>query len=79
MAAQLKQSSERTMAQWEAVVRIVQPEIVLRWHREMVRQKWSYLSPNRRGRSKTDPAIEQLALRLADENTRWDILELRGS
>ena len=78
LAAQLKQYSERTISQWNAIIRIVRPETVLRWHREMVRRKWSYRSQNRGGRPKADPVIEQLVLRLAGENGRWGYARIEG-
>ena len=44
----------------------VRPETLLRWHRDLIRRRWSY--PHRRGRPSTSPEIHALVLRLAREN-----------
>ena len=38
----LKQQTHRSTQQLQEIVRIFQPETVLRWHRELVRRKWTY-------------------------------------
>lgn len=61
---------------WKAFV--VTPRTVLRWHRELVRRKWTY----RRGRSAGRPPLEaetlELILRLGKDNPRWGYLRIRG-
>jgi transposase len=49
----------------------------LRWHRDAVRQKWSY--PTRRGgRPPTSAEIRTLVLRLATENPGWGHRRIHG-
>jgi hypothetical protein len=49
---------------------MVRPETLLRWHRELVRRKWT--KPHRRpGRPAIDAETRNLVLRLARENP-WD-------
>jgi len=45
---------------------LVQPATLLRWHRDLVRRRWSY--PSRRGRRGVAAEIRDLVLRLAREN-----------
>jgi putative transposase len=49
--------------------RFVQPATLLRWHRDLVRRRWSY--PHRRGRPGVALEIRALVLRLARENPTW--------
>ena len=53
---------------------VVTPATLLRWHRELVRRKWTY-SRRRPGRPPTGHAQRELVLRLARENPRWAINE----
>jgi transposase len=60
---------------WSAFV--VSPQTLLRWHRELVRRKWTY---RRRpaGRPPLDPERRELVLRLARENPRWGCVRIQG-
>jgi transposase InsO family protein len=51
---------------------------VLRWHRALVRHKWTFAQRPRRGRPGTDPGIEALVLRLARENPTWGYSRIHG-
>src|SRR5450756_1373324 len=44
---------------------LVTPATLLRWHRELVRRKWTYRRSGRPGRPPIDPAVRALILRLA--------------
>ena len=46
--------------------RLVTPGTILRWHRHLVRKKWTY--PKRPGRPPIDAAIVALVERMAREN-----------
>lgn len=39
-----------------------------KWHRELVRRKWSFRQPSKGGRSRLDAELEALIVRLAREN-----------
>ena len=56
--------------------RLVTPGTVLRWHRRLVRKKWTY--PNRTGRPPVSTEIAALTGRLATENRSWGYQRIHG-
>jgi len=54
LAARLKQASQRPTHQLRDFIRIFQPETVLRWHRELVRRKWTSPCQSKDGRPPID-------------------------
>jgi putative transposase len=56
---------------------LVTPSTLLRWHRELVRRRWTYPT-NGRCRQELDPAVVDLLLRLARENPRWGYVRIVG-
>jgi hypothetical protein len=79
LTTQLKSISQQTTDQLRSVIRIFQPETILRWHRDLVRRKWTYPKKNKGGRPATSPEIESLILQLAQENPRWGYGKIRGA
>ena len=63
---------------WQSAFHIVQPETVLRWHRDLFRRYWKRKSKpkNRKPRipQETIDLIKQMAL----ENRRWGAKKIRG-
>jgi putative transposase len=56
---------------------LITPATLQRWHRELVRRKWSH--PQRKpGRPPTDRALRELVLRLAHENPGWGYQRIVG-
>ena len=56
---------------------MVAPQTLLRWHRELVKRKWTYRS-KRTGRPPMDPEICELICRMARENSRWGCVRIQG-
>ena len=56
---------------------LVTPATLLRWHRELVRRRWTH-PREPRVRKSLEPAVVGLVLRLARENPRWGYLRICG-
>jgi transposase InsO family protein len=54
----------------------MRPATLLRWHRDLVRRRWTY--PSRRGRPSVTAEIRNLVLRLARENSTWGYRRIHG-
>jgi hypothetical protein len=69
-------SRAMTRTSWSSF--IVRPETLLRWHRELVRKKWSYRRTGQPGRPPVDADVRDLVVRLGRENPRWGYQRIRG-
>jgi transposase InsO family protein len=56
---------------------LVTPSTLLRWHRELIRRRWTYPSGPLRRRG-LDPELVDLVVRLARDNPRWGYLRIVG-
>jgi putative transposase len=54
---------------------LVTPQTLLRWHRMLIRRKWTY---SKTGRPPIDPQIAALIMRMARENPRWGCVRICG-
>jgi putative transposase len=71
LAGKLVGLGRNTKTKLHAVLLLFQPATVLRWHRALVRRKWTFTQPRKAGRPATDPQVQELLLRLAHENPTW--------
>jgi hypothetical protein len=79
LTVKLKKITNKKANQLKNVVMILQPETVLRWHRELVRKKWTYQRGNKGGRPSISKELENLILKLAQENPRWGYGKIQGA
>jgi putative transposase len=78
LIARLQQATKRPAGQLRDVIRIFQPETVLRWHRQLVRRKWTFKRKAKGGRPRICQELEVLIVRLARENGRWGYGKIEG-
>jgi putative transposase len=57
---------------------LVTPSTLSRWHRELVRRRWTYPHSGRRPARMLDPEVVDLVVRLARENPRWGYQRIVG-
>jgi hypothetical protein len=64
---------------WKEVLVIVQPETVVRWHRQGFRKYWTWKSRRRSaGRPNTTGEIRALVRRMTSENPTWGAPRVHG-
>jgi putative transposase len=57
---------------------LVAPQTLLRWHRELVRRKWTYRRKSAAGRLPVDADLRDLVIRMGRENPRWGCMRIQG-
>jgi putative transposase len=57
---------------------LVTPQTLLRWHRTLVRRKWTYGKERTPGRPPIDPQTAELILQMARDNARWGCVRICG-
>jgi len=62
-------------ARWSSF--LVTPQTLLRWHRDLVRRKWTYARPSG-GRPPIPDEVRELIVRMGRENPRWGCIRIRG-
>ena len=78
LTSKFKQTTRQTANQLRGVIRIFKPETVLRWHRELVRKKWTYSNKNKGGRPPISKETEKLIVQIAQENSRMGYGKILG-
>ena len=54
------------------------PQTILRWHRDLVRRKWTHKGKRQPGRPRVTNEVASLVLRFAKENPRWGYVRIQG-
>ena len=78
LTTRLQRQTQRWQERLREAVLLVQPETVLKWHRELVRRKWTFRRLNHGGRPKLDEEIEALIVQIARENPRMRYDKIQG-
>jgi len=78
LAVQFRACSKRTGRNLEEAILLFRPDTALRWHRELVRRKWTFPQDKRIGRPSVAVELEQLIVRLAQENPRRGYSKIQG-
>src|SRR6195256_141918 len=64
---------------WRTALIVVQPDTVVRWHRQWLRRRWTQRStPKRPGRPTTSEAIRTLVMKMAAANPLWGAPRIHG-
>src|ERR1700688_1025842 len=64
---------------WRTALIVVQPDTVVRWHRQWLRRRWTQRSaPTRPGRPSTPGAIRTLVEQMAAANPIWGAPRIHG-
>jgi putative transposase len=58
---------------------IVTPETLLRWHRELVARKGTFVERRSPGRPRTREELAALVVRMATENRTWGYTRIQGA
>ncbi|HYZ35939.1 MAG TPA: hypothetical protein VE673_04325 [Pseudonocardiaceae bacterium] len=58
--------------------RIVTPATIVRWHRDLVKRRWTQPRHHRSGGRRTPPELLRLVPRLAVENSSWGYRRIDG-
>lgn len=60
---------------------IVTPDTILRWHRELVAEKWNYADRRHKkpGRPPVSQEVRELVIRMAQENPTWGYDRIQGA
>ena len=63
---------------WRQHLVLVQPDTIVRWHRQGCKLFWRWRSRGRCGRPRLSAEVQELIGRMASENPRWGSERIRG-
>jgi putative transposase len=76
LARKAKAVGRRALLELET---IVSPDTLLRWHRRLVAQKWTFTEGRGPGRLGIMRHISELIVRMAQDNPRWGYTRIQGA
>jgi transposase InsO family protein len=76
LAARAKGLGRKVLAK---LATIVTPETLLRWHRQLIAQKYDGTGHRRPGRPRTAAAVEDLVVQMAERNRDWGYRRIQGA
>jgi hypothetical protein len=56
---------------WHQAIHIIQPDTLLRWHRDLFRLYWRHISRNRKKKQRISSETIQLLRQMVQENKFW--------
>src|SRR5438874_8061977 len=69
----------RSWRNWRTALIVVQPDTVIRWHRDWLRRRWTRRSqPRHHGRPPIDPHVRALVRNMATANPLWGAPRIHG-
>jgi transposase InsO family protein len=74
LAARAYRLARRTLRE---IATIATPDTLLRWHRQLIARKWTYV--RKAGRRVTLLEIRRLVVRMAEENPTWGYTRMQGA
>ena len=76
LAVRVKVVGRKLLKQLET---LVTPDTLMRWHRELVAQKWNFVHRRGPSRPRTKDEIASLILRMAEDNPGWGYTRILGA
>jgi len=77
-AVQLEERVREGRKQFNDSILLFKPATVLKWHRELVKRKWTFQRQAKGGRPRIEAEIESLIVRLARENPGLGFEKIQG-
>jgi putative transposase len=68
----------RCTQSWQRALLIVQPDTLLRWHRDLFRRYWRHKSRNEKRKLRIAPETIALICKMAKDNRLWGAERIRG-
>jgi transposase InsO family protein len=63
---------------WHQTIHIIQPDTLLRWHRDLFRLDWRHISKNGEKKQRISSETIQLPCQMVQENQLWGAERIRG-